>query len=79
MPREKEASVHLGQQKAGDKPPSIHDYVGNNYDARDVLDECKRHKEDGASRGYHPHRGSRYDSGEDRIPSSEPLGPWVFS
>jgi hypothetical protein len=62
-----------------DKPPSVNDCVGNNYDARDVLHARKRYKEDGASRGYHPRRGSRYDSGEDRSPSPEPLGPRVFS
>jgi hypothetical protein len=66
VPREKEASVHPEQQKAGNKPPSIHDRVGNNYDAHDVLNACKRHKEDGASCGYHPRRGGRYDSGEGR-------------
>jgi hypothetical protein len=29
--------------------------------------------------GYHPRRDGRYDSGEDRSPSPEPLGPQVFS
>jgi hypothetical protein len=71
-PCEKEASIHLEQQKAGDKPPSIHAHVGHNYDARNVLNARRRHKEDGASRGYHPRRGGHYDSGEDRSPSLEP-------
>jgi hypothetical protein len=30
-------------------------------------------------RGYHPRRGGRYDSGEDRNPSPEPPGPRAFS
>jgi hypothetical protein len=30
-------------------------------------------------RGYHPRRGGRYDSGEDRSPSPEPPGPQAFS
>jgi hypothetical protein len=79
VPHEKEASVHLEQQKAGDKPLSIHARVGDNYDARDVLIVRKKHKEDGANRGYHPHRGDCYDSGEDQSPSPKPLGPHVFS
>jgi hypothetical protein len=41
------ASVHPEQQKAGDKPPSVHARVGHNYDARNVLNAHKRHKEDG--------------------------------
>jgi hypothetical protein len=57
----------------------VHDRVGNNYDTRDVLNARKRHKEDGASQGYHPRWGDRYDSGEDRSPSPEPPGPRVFS
>jgi hypothetical protein len=32
----------------------MHDRISNNYDAREVLNARKRHKEDGASRGYHP-------------------------
>jgi hypothetical protein len=30
-------------------------------------------------RGYHPRRGGRYDSGEDRSPSPEPPGLRAFS
>jgi hypothetical protein len=30
-------------------------------------------------RGYHPRRGGRYDSGEDRSPSPEPPGPRAFN
>jgi hypothetical protein len=77
--REKEASVHLEQQKVGDKPLSVHACIGHNYDTRNILNACKRHKEDGASHGYHPRWGGCYDSGEDRSPSSEPLGLRVFN
>jgi hypothetical protein len=31
------------------------------------------------ARGYHVHRGGRYDSSEDHSPSPEPPGPRVFS
>jgi hypothetical protein len=44
-----------------------------------VLNVRKRHKEDYASRGYHPHRGGCYNSGQDQSPSPKPLGPRVFS
>jgi hypothetical protein len=49
--------------------------LGNEHHRRDhraYLDE-KVH------RGYHPGRGGRYDSGEDRSPSPEPPGPQAFS
>jgi hypothetical protein len=35
--------------------------------------------EERVRRGYHPRRGGRYDSGEDRSPSPKPPGPRVFS
>jgi hypothetical protein len=41
-------------------------------DRRARLDEKVR-------RGYHPRRGGRYDSEEDRSPSPEPPGPQAFS
>jgi hypothetical protein len=78
-PHEKEPSVHLEQQKVGNKAPSVHDRISNNYDVRDVLNARKRHMEDDASCGYHPCQGSRYDNREDWSPSPRPLGPWVFS
>ena len=37
------------------------------------------HDNEGPARGYHPHRGGRYDSGEDHSPSPEPPVPRVFS
>jgi hypothetical protein len=49
--------------------------LGNEHHRRDRrarLDEKVR-------RGYHPRRGGRYDSGEDRSPSPEPPGPQAFS
>jgi hypothetical protein len=49
----------------GNKPLSIHDRIGDAYDARDVINARNRHKEDSASRGYHPRQGSRYNSEED--------------
>jgi hypothetical protein len=38
-----------------------------------------RHFDDKVRRGYHPRRGGRYDSREDRSPSPEPPGPQAFS
>ena len=46
-------------------------------DARNVLN--KKKKQDGEARGYHPRRGGRYDSKEDRSPSPKPPGNHVFS
>jgi hypothetical protein len=63
----------------GNKPLSIHDRISDTYDARNVINVHNRHKEDGASHGYHPRRGGRYDSEEDRPPSPKPTGPRVFS
>ena len=45
----------------------------------DVVSRRRCHDNDGPARGYHLHRGGRYDSGEDRSPSPEPPGPRVFS
>jgi hypothetical protein len=39
----------------------------------------RAHLDDKVRRGYHPRRGGRYDSGEDRSPSPEPPGPQAFS
>jgi hypothetical protein len=46
-------------------------------DARNVLN--KKKKQDGEAHGYHPRRGDRYNSEEDRSLSPEPLGTRVFS
>jgi hypothetical protein len=69
----REASVHTGRTR--DAIPAALDRLGNEHHRRDRrarLDEKVR-------RGYHPRRGGRYDSEEDRSPSPEPLGPQAFS
>jgi hypothetical protein len=69
----REASVHTGRTR--DVTPAAPDRLGNGHHRRDRrarLDEKVR-------RGYHPRRGGRYDSEEDRSPSPEPPGPQAFS
>jgi hypothetical protein len=69
----REASVHTG--RTWDTTPAAPGHLGNENHRRDRrarLDE-KVH------RGYHPRRGGRYDSEEDRSPSPEPPGPQAFS
>ena len=74
--------VHQAQQ--GDRPRTavpVHERLGLHHDARDTLDAHRRTHGDAreeASRGYHPHRGGRYDSGEDRSPSPDLMGPQAF-
>jgi hypothetical protein len=49
-------------------------------DARNVINARRRGDvEARAAAGYHPHRGGRYDSREDRTPTPEPPGTRVFS
>jgi hypothetical protein len=49
-------------------------------DARDVINARRTGKADArAAAGYHPRRGGRYDSDEDRSPTPEPPGTRVFS
>jgi hypothetical protein len=49
-------------------------------DARNVINARRAgNAEARATTGYHPRRGGRYDSGEDRSPTSEPPGTRVFS
>ena len=73
MPSErpdKDASVHQASQ--GSRLPTavlVHEHLGHNRDACDTLDARRRTRGDareGASRGYHPHHGGCYDSGEDQ-------------
>jgi hypothetical protein len=69
----REASVYTG--RTWDTAPAAPGRLGNEHHRRDRrarLDEKVR-------RGYHPRCGGRYDSGEDRSPSSEPPGPQAFS
>jgi hypothetical protein len=59
----------------GDGTPAAPDRLGSEqrrHDGRARLEER-------VCRGYHPRRGGRYDSEEDRSPSPEPPGPRVFS
>jgi hypothetical protein len=46
---------------------------------RDATPATPGHLGNEVRRGYHPRRGGRYDSGEDRSPSPEPPGPQAFS
>jgi hypothetical protein len=69
----REASVHTGRMR--DVTPAAPDRLDDEHHRRDRrarLDEKVR-------RGYHPRRGGRYDSEEDRSPSPELPGPRVFS
>jgi hypothetical protein len=71
--RIREPSVH--PERTGDKAPAARERLGNEHhhlDHRARLDEKVR-------RGYHPMRGGRCNSEEDRSPSPEPPGPRVFS
>jgi hypothetical protein len=69
----REALVHT--RRTWDATPAAPDRLGNEHHRRDRqarLDEKVR-------RSYHPRRGGRYDSEEDRSPSPEPPGPQAFS
>jgi hypothetical protein len=69
----REASVY--PERTRDETPAARDRLGNEQhrcDRRACLEEKVR-------RGYHPRRGGRCDSEEDRSPSPEPPGPRVFS
>jgi hypothetical protein len=49
-------------------------------DARNVINARRTSKAEArATAGYHPRRGGRYDSDEDRSPTPEPPGTCVFS
>jgi hypothetical protein len=69
----REASVHTG--RTWDATPAAPGRLGNEHHRRDrrVRLDKKVHQ------GYHPSRGGRYNSEEDRSPSPEPLGPQAFS
>jgi hypothetical protein len=69
----RETSVRTGRTRDG--TPAASDRLGDEQhhcDRRARLEERVR-------RDYHPRRGGRYDSEEDRSPSPELLGPRVFS
>jgi hypothetical protein len=69
----REASVHTG--RTWDTAPAAPGRLGNEHHRRNR----RAHLDDKVRRGYHPRRGGRYDSGEDRSPSPEPPGPQAFS
>jgi hypothetical protein len=65
----REASVHTGRMR--NTAPAAPGRLGNEHHHRDR----RAHLDERVRRGYHPRRGGRYDSGEDRSPSPEPPGP----
>jgi hypothetical protein len=67
-----EASVYTGRTRniASAAPGRL----SNEHYHRDH----RAHLDERVRRGYHPRRGGRYDSGEDRSPSPEPPGPQAF-
>jgi hypothetical protein len=69
----REASVHTGRTR--NTAPAAPGRLGNEHHRRDR----RAHLDERVRRGYHPRRGGRYDSGEDRSPSPEPPGPQAFS
>jgi hypothetical protein len=69
----REASVHTGRTR--NTAPAALDRLGNEHHRHDR----RAHLDEKVRRGYHPRRGGRYDSGEDRSPSPEPPGPQDFS
>jgi hypothetical protein len=69
----REASVHTGRTR--DAMPAAPGRLGNEHHRHDR----RAHLDKKVHRGYHPRRGGRYDSGEDRSPSPEPPGPQAFS
>jgi hypothetical protein len=69
----REASVHTGRTR--DATPAAPGRLGNEHRRRDH----RAHLDEKVRRGYHPRRGGRYDSGEDRSPSPKPPGSQAFS
>jgi hypothetical protein len=69
----REASVHTGRTR--NTVPAAPGRLGNEHHRHNR----RAHLDERVRRGYHPRRGGRYDSGEDRSPSPEPPGPQAFS
>jgi hypothetical protein len=69
----REASVHTGRTR--NTATAAPGRLSNEHHHRDH----RAHLDERVRRGYHPRRGGRYDSGEDRSPSPEPPGPQAFS
>jgi hypothetical protein len=84
-----EASIHAGGtagQPANQGRTPIKERIldtrgqAQDGDARNVINACRTgNTETWAVVGYHPWRGGRYDSREDRSPTPEPSGTRVFS
>jgi hypothetical protein len=83
-----EPSVHAGEAaerpansgRATAKERLIDTRRALDGDARNVINaRCTSRADARAAVGYHPQRGGRYDSGEDRSPTPEPPGTHVFS
>jgi hypothetical protein len=69
----REASIHTGRTR--DATPAAPGRLGHEHHRRNR----QAHLDEKVCRGYHPRRGGRYDSGEDRSPSPEPPGPQAFN
>jgi hypothetical protein len=69
----REALVHTGRTR--NSAPAASGRLGNEHHRRDR----RAHLDVKVRRGYHPRRGGRYDSGEDRSPSPEPPSPRAFN
>jgi hypothetical protein len=69
----REASVHTEHTR--DRTPAALDRLSNEQHRCDL----RARLEERVRRGYHPRRGGRYNSEEDRSPSPEQPGPRVFS
>jgi hypothetical protein len=69
----REASVNTGRTR--NTAPTAPGRLGNEHHHRNR----RAHLDEKVRRGYHPRRGGRYDSGEDRSPSPEPPGQQAFS
>jgi hypothetical protein len=62
-------------ERTRDDAPAARDRIGNDHHHHDH----RARLEEKMCQGYHPRRGGRCDSEEDRSPSPEPPGPRVFS
>jgi hypothetical protein len=69
----REASVHT--KRTCNTALAAPGRLGNEHPHRNR----RTHLNERVRRGYHPRRGGRYDSGEDRSPSPEPPGLQAFS
>jgi hypothetical protein len=69
----RQASVHTRCTR--DATPAALGRLDNEHHHHDR----RAHLDEKVHRGYHPRRGGRYDSGEDRSPSPEPPGLQAFS